>query len=85
MCSGLGSANIEITVGISYKPSNGQRFRSGNPGYLFGSPVLVKEGNSIDKNGFRLFSDDSKGNCFSALSKVNDYEYSLAPLLFGSN
>ena len=58
VCSGLGNANVQVTFGIGFKPNNGQSYRSGNPGYLFGSPVLVKENGGVDMNGFKLFSDD---------------------------
>lgn len=58
VCSGLSQVNVPVTYGLKFVPANGQAFRSGNPGYIFGKPVLVNEGGQVDKNGFKLFSDD---------------------------
>ena len=85
VCSGLSQVNVPVSYGLKFVPANGQAMRSGNPGYIFGKPVLVNEGGQVDKNGPKLFSDDQNGNCFTTLSSVNSQSYDLTPLEFGRN
>jgi len=85
VCSGLSQVSVPVSYGLKFVPAGGQAFRSGNPGYIFGKPVIVKEGGLVDRNGFNFFSDDQNGNCFTTLSSVNSQSYDLTPFEFGSN
>jgi hypothetical protein len=85
VCSGLAQVNVPVSFGLKFVPANGQAMRSGNPGYIFGKPVVVNEGGQVDKNGFKFFSDDQDGNCFATLSSVDSKSYDVTPFEFGRN
>jgi hypothetical protein len=77
---------------VKYKVSTNSDnnfYRSGNPGYLVGYPVLIAENDSgnklVDANGYKLFSSDKSGFCFTTLDNLPAIEFATAPLSFGRN
>ena len=64
-------------------------FKSGNPGYILGKPVLVAESESgsvrkLNQYGFRFFAQDPNGQCFKNVDNVGSLSYNSADFNFGN-
>ncbi|TNV81215.1 hypothetical protein FGO68_gene9424 [Halteria grandinella] len=92
-CSGTSQKHASVlqSYSINYKVTDDGNayYRSGNPGYLVGYPVLVAENaegvKQVDANGFKLFSGDRSGFCFTTLDNTDKVDFTLSTLQFANN
>lgn len=87
-------AYIPQSFSVKYRSSlNGGSpafYKSGNPGYIIGMPVLVSETDSgaikrVNEYGFRFFAEDPSGQCFTKVTDVGTFAYDSTDFNFGSD
>lgn len=87
-------AYIPQSFSVQYKSSlNGGSpafYKSGNPGYIIGMPMVVSETDSgaikrVNQYGFKFFAEDPSGQCFTKVSDVGTLAYDSTDFNFGSD